>query len=232
MEKLLPFIMQLNSHLLTIKHFLPENEITFVKNKSMKFLHFPNKNFYSSMLNTSKKFIRAKKILTTNLLYNNDISAKNLSNLSLYYTSKQKNQDKKNIFATRGEECRRKLKNNSELEEYFRALGFDIIDFKDYTVRQQITIARGAKIIAGLHGANLTNSLFADKKTKLLEIVPNFNERGKDLSNDLCYKRISVISELDYYQFLIKNSPNDNGEASIDIKKLNAFIEKNLILEN
>jgi hypothetical protein len=118
------FIMQLNSHLLTIKHFLPENDITFVKNKFMKFLHFPNKNFFSSVSHTNKKFLRAKKILTTNLLYNNDISAKNLSDLSLYYNANKKNLEKRNIFATRGDGCRRKLKNNSELEEYFSALGF------------------------------------------------------------------------------------------------------------
>jgi hypothetical protein len=95
------------------------------------------------------------------------------------------------IFATRRGGARF-LKNNADLEKAFSDLGFSIIDFGEYSFEEQVNISRQAKVMVGLHGANLTNVAFMSSGAKVIEIMP-----AKKVKDD-AYKRLSYIFDLTY----------------------------------
>ena len=77
------------------------------------------------------------------------------------------------FFATRGKGTKRKILNLIEIQRIF-PLRDDIVRIylNIFPKRANKEIASKASIIAGPHGANLTNALFSPKNTTLLEIIP------------------------------------------------------------
>ena len=49
-------------------------------------------------------------------------------------------------------------------------LGFDIIQFEDFSFAEQVKIAFNSKVLVSLHGAGLTNMLFMDKGNYVVEL--------------------------------------------------------------
>ena len=65
----------------------------------------------------------------------------------------------------------RRLKNEIETQNLLVALGFEIINLEDLSLDEQVCIFAKAKLIVGFHGAGLANLIYANKSTKVLEIV-------------------------------------------------------------
>lgn len=79
-----------------------------------------------------------------------------------------------------------------ELESRFRSAGFQIVDAGILSVREQIRLTSGATAIAGVHGAAMTNLLWAAPGTPVLEIF------GTPYLNG-CYEQISLQGGLTYF---------------------------------
>lgn len=78
-----------------------------------------------------------------------------------------------------------------DIEADFASHGFDIIDCGVLTVREQIRITSAAPAIAGLHGAAMTNLLWARPETPVLEIFcPGYL--------NACYEQIAFQGKLRY----------------------------------
>ncbi|MFT5115636.1 MAG: hypothetical protein ACI8P9_004989 [Parasphingorhabdus sp.] len=105
------------------------------------------------------------------------------------------------IYTTR-RQSRRVLDNNVELEEYFSNKGFDVVNFSNHSVEEQINIVRNAEVVVGLHGANLTNVAFMFSGTTVVEIMPS-----KKVKDD-AYKRLSFIAGLNYCRVPLEGSGN------------------------
>ncbi|UWQ93509.1 glycosyltransferase family 61 protein (plasmid) [Rhodobacteraceae bacterium M382] len=75
------------------------------------------------------------------------------------------------LFVSRANSTLRRLENTQELEEAFRALGFEIFDSGGYTIAQQAEIFSRASVVAGLHGAGLANAIFSPRGCRLIEIT-------------------------------------------------------------
>ncbi len=103
------------------------------------------------------------------------------------------------IFFTRGAATSRVPSNIHKIEQTFRSYGFEIIDCCDLSVREQIWIASSAPAIAGLHGAAMTNILWAQPKTPILEIFQ------PDYLN-ACYEQIANQGQLKYNYIVEKGS--------------------------
>jgi len=73
------------------------------------------------------------------------------------------------VYINRRDE--RRLKNEKEVQNLLRANGFDIVTLEDLTLDQQVQLFAYADLIVGFHGAGLTNLLFCEKGTRVLEIV-------------------------------------------------------------
>lgn len=60
--------------------------------------------------------------------------------------------------------------NESEVEEYFKSKGFELVCLEELSLQQQFSIFNKAQVVAGLHGAGFTNLIFASPKLKVIEL--------------------------------------------------------------
>lgn len=82
------------------------------------------------------------------------------------------------LFITRQNATFRFATNNAEVEAIFREFGYQIIDDKALSLRELISLCNRAKIIAGIHGAGLTNILFAPKDSHLFVLETEYFHDG------------------------------------------------------
>jgi capsular polysaccharide biosynthesis protein len=81
--------------------------------------------------------------------------------------------------------------NLAEIEAFFLSQGFRIVDCGSLSVHDQIRAISGAPAIAGLHGAAMTNLLWAAPETPVLEIFqPGYL--------NACYEQIAFQGSLAY----------------------------------
>ena len=132
-----------------------------------------------------------------------------LQNSSL---NKKKNE---NIFIDRSDSIfnHNKLVNNLEIIDYLKKKEFLIIKLSELSFNEQIKIFNEAKIIIGSHGAGLTNLIFCEPSTKVIEIGnPNFD----------CdvFRNISNIQNLNYSFIKAKQANSKFGDMKINIEDL------------
>ena len=89
------------------------------------------------------------------------------------------------IFISR-KDTTRDITNARELEQALATEGWEIIEPGTLSFREQIAIFRQARIIAGIHGAGMTNLLWAPQGTRVVELMPRTFRNG-------CYAGISLV---------------------------------------
>lgn len=86
-----------------------------------------------------------------------------------------------------------------QIESIFSKHGFQIIDCGSLTVTEQIRITSAAPAIAGLHGAAMTNLLWAQPKTPVLELfTPGYL--------NACYEQMAFQGNLSYSGIVLDQS--------------------------
>ncbi len=82
------------------------------------------------------------------------------------------------------------------IERIFANAGFEIVDCGTLGVRQQIELASGAKAVAGVHGAAMTNLLWSPPGTPVLELfLPGYL--------NACYEQIAFQGSLHYTPLIL-----------------------------
>lgn len=76
------------------------------------------------------------------------------------------------IWIHRSEKSRRALLNEDEVLAAVQKAGFEPIVFEALTLKQQIELMQQTKVLAGLHGAGLTNLMFLPANSTVLECMP------------------------------------------------------------
>lgn len=74
------------------------------------------------------------------------------------------------LYVVRGQTRRRRIRNESEVIALMQKRGFMICDPAKLSVHQQARLFACARTVVGFHGAGLTNSLFCEAGTKLVEL--------------------------------------------------------------
>ena len=85
-------------------------------------------------------------------------------------------------------------KNESEIEQVLMSLGFQILECNDLSLHDQFKAFQSAEIVIGPHGAGLTNLMFCQKGTKVIELIPS-------TFHNPCYEQLSSLSGLTYKAF-------------------------------
>jgi hypothetical protein len=85
----------------------------------------------------------------------------------------------------------------SEIEAMFAAAGYEILDCGKLGFREQIEAASGATAIAGIHGAAMTNIIWAHQGTPVLELF-----QAQYLN--ACYEQIAFQGQLDYTHLVLE----------------------------
>lgn len=115
---------------------------------------------------------------------------------------------------------KRKVANNTEVQEIMKSYGFEIIEDIARTVDEQIELFKSAAIIVSPHGAALTNLIWCDPGTKVLEF---FHE---GYTPDYYYY-FSKVLNLEYAYMIDKDSgkrkhhwSNTSQDIQVDIDAL------------
>ena len=95
--------------------------------------------------------------------------------------------------------ARRPVKNYIEIKNFLIDRGFEIVNLEDLSSADKVKLMSETKILAGLHGSGLTNVLFMNKDTYLLDI--------RDPQDNIKNAFFSLASEVEvnYYYFEREN---------------------------
>ena len=99
--------------------------------------------------------------------------------------------------------------NENEVEEIFMSYGFDIVILEEMSLEAQIKVISSSSIIAGIHGAGLTNSVWLSPGSKVLDIA------NEDYWTE-CFHRLCLLSNVEYLPFIYEG----DFKSSISISKL------------
>lgn len=78
------------------------------------------------------------------------------------------------IYVTRKKAKYRKVANEQDVIQLVNKYGFAVIDFDDMTFWEQVAQMQSAKCIIAIHGAGMANIVFANPKTKILELLHEY----------------------------------------------------------
>ncbi|MBM3590962.1 MAG: glycosyltransferase family 61 protein, partial [Alphaproteobacteria bacterium] len=101
---------------------------------------------------------------------------------------------KNKIYITRDKKFKRSILNEKELIQILQSRGYLIYSLEDISFSNQVDIFKNASVIISAHGSGLTNIVFCEPGTSILEIYgPGCGER--------CFARISNHAMLKYSAF-------------------------------
>ena len=127
------------------------------------------------------------------------------------YIFPPKNNNKNFLYISRRNAKWRKIINEGDFYPDFEKNGFEIIDFENLPVIEQIRKMQTCKKIIAPHGSGLVNLIFAAPKTSIIEILQ------KNISKDLMdvylkYKKITFYKKINHHLFeadLVDNNLKD-----------------------
>jgi len=130
------------------------------------------------------------------------------------------NENIKKIWLSRENQSRRRLKNENELIDFLSSNGYTCIHPDKLKVSEQINLFKNAESIVSIHGAALTNIMFMNKNSKVLEIRNN-----RDLKNNSFFTLASEF-EIEYFYFLAESfSNNVHDDLIVDMKEFTKTFE-------
>ena len=130
------------------------------------------------------------------------------------FTNKTQEPYKKVWFSRN--KARRQLSNFEEVSVFLKNEGFEIINFEDYSTESKLELMQKTKIIAGLHGSGLTNALFMQNKTFMLDV--------RDPKDNIKNAFFSLASEVGVNYYYIERE--DSKEYFISIDKLKKVLNQ------
>ncbi len=118
------------------------------------------------------------------------------------------------IYIARGDAAiNRKVLNESQLIKMLKEAGFEIHFLSKLNIQEQAQLFNSAKLIVASHGGGLTNLVFCEPGTKVLEFFPD--NYVNHLFYDICNKR-----QLDYDYIVCKSEDftgNDLDRAAANV---------------
>jgi len=153
----------------------------------------------------------------------------------------------KKIYISRSDSPNRIIENENDLIKYLEKYNFEVYNFSELHIIDQIKLFNESKIIVSMHGAALSNLIFANEGTKVVEITHNFNSNKKsDWFNNAKniiqpsdgftrnhFRIISINNNLDHYFYfssLFDNQFLDDFEKLNETDQLDKVTKCDLIL--
>lgn len=121
---------------------------------------------------------------------------------------------RRRLLVSRGDQTRRRMRNEEALSRALTSIGFEVVDPGRMTVEQQARMFRDAEMVVASHGGALTNLLFCQRGTRVIEIFsPAYRPP--------CFFLISRHRQLDYTPLFGRPVPpgrsRENFEADLDV---------------
>ena len=134
------------------------------------------------------------------------------------------------IYVSRGKARRRKLMNEDGVISLLRDYGFETIYLEDLKFEDQVLVSMNAKYLVSNHGAGLTNMLFMNAGSSVLELRKERDARSN------CFFSLASAVDLNYF-YLTCRSYDETEDAHtadliVDFKKLRETVELMLLHED
>ena len=114
-----------------------------------------------------------------------------------------------------------KIINSSDVWKFLEKKGFTKIKLTEINFKNQVGLFNSANVIIGPHGAGLSNIIFSNPETKIIEIKPENN-------NNEFFSTISEINNLNYKKIISKdlklNIENKPGDIFVDLNDIEKLI--------
>ena len=127
---------------------------------------------------------------------------------------------RKKLFINRASKERRHIINEEDVLNTFLSFGFEIVDFEQHSFEEQILLAGKASVLAGVHGAGLTNMIFMPAHSVVFELTTRINGEHYyyySLSNSLTHRY--------YYQVC-------DPDQEVEVQEANLMVDINTLKEN
>ena len=134
-----------------------------------------------------------------------------LAKLLIFSKNIKANCNIERIFISRRDSVKgresRGLSNLLEIESLFSKYNFEILYLEDFSLDKQIALLKGAKIIAGMHGAGLTNLIWNTRKCAVIEIsesriTSHFAHLSSIANHEYIFKKSSELLNFSKSDFL------------------------------
>ncbi len=117
------------------------------------------------------------------------------------------------LFISRGKQKTRNIVNYSEVSSFLKGYNFKEVHLEDLGFEEQIHLFNSASVVVAPHGAGLTNLVFANRGTKVIEIVPT-ERKGSH------YFYLSISLGLNYKAIFCSSDENFNLFVDLTVLKL------------
>jgi tetratricopeptide (TPR) repeat protein len=114
------------------------------------------------------------------------------------------------LYISRRAAERRRLENESVIEDVVRSFGFRVLRMEELSFEDQVAAVLDARIIIGPHGAGLTHMIFCRPGTRIVELMPD-----KIVKTDFCLRAHACGHT--YYPVLGRMPPQPTSIDSRDV---------------
>ncbi|MBW7467517.1 hypothetical protein ABID22_002970 [Pontibacter aydingkolensis] len=137
----------------------------------------------------------------------------------------------KRIYISRQDSDVRNVANEPEVVELLNKYGFQPVVLSDFTFSEQVALFASAEFVVSPHGAGLTNLVFCQKGTQVIELFAQ--EYTPVLYADLASKVRLNYSYLQSYTHPVAQTLREAMHKSIHVQldKLKELVEESLIAE-
>lgn len=136
----------------------------------------------------------------------------------------------KKIYLSREKARSRKILNETELIELLKKYQFQIVETDNMSFQEQLNLFSESNFLISPHGAGLTNMIFMDELSTIIEIIPEKSIYDK-YDYNLCYNRMSKTLSYNYHSIICKREDNrvsfDMCNLIIDLKRVENLISSN-----
>jgi capsular polysaccharide biosynthesis protein len=127
---------------------------------------------------------------------------------------------KKRLFIKRASKERRNIVNEDDVLKTFLSFDFEIVDFEQHSFEEQILLAGKASVLAGVHGAGLTNMIFMPAHSTVFELTTRINGE-----HYYYYSLSNALTHRYYYQVC-------DPDQEVEVQEANLMVDIDTLKEN
>jgi len=129
------------------------------------------------------------------------------------------------LYISRSDAQQRRVTNESEVRELILPLGFDVLTLNGMSFDKQVQLFAEAMVVLGPHGAGLSNAVFCQPGSTLIEFLP------KSRSFIDCFERLAGLAGMAYYKIAgeddpARRSPDMSEDYTVDISELGQTLHR------